>query len=328
METMDFSKVTEEEQYRIVAAVAYAANREFSKIVGGKPFNPPWEEYPEDLKLNLIQAVRNTMKQKIVSAKLSHLQWVKDRLDMGYEKGENINWKKKTHPDLVPFEELPMPAQLKSVLFLAIVNSLGGALGYRPFDMQPITEDDAKKFHATMDELEILSTAEKVKPEGPFEGDPDAALKEALAKPKAQEFIQASEPPDDGDIHHVPIPPAGSDLEPVEPARPEDLDTMKAPKPGSTSDALLGENAGSGEVIEKPADDTTDAAALIDEQVEPVIDGPIKIEFLGGTHSDQAKAASEDVSDAVPDTVIEEKSEEQPAPKPDPKAKKPVAKKK
>jgi len=196
METLNFNNVSEEEQYRIIAAVAYAANRQFSQIVGGKPVNPPWEEYPEDLKQNLITAVKKTVNEKIVSAKLNHLQWVKDRMDMGYEKGENINWKKKTHPDLVPFEELPLSSQLKNVLFLAIVNSLGGALGYRPFDLEPITEEDGQKFQKTLgdlDEAVSKSSPEEEKPDTTPE-DPDAMLKEA-AKPPTENLPTSDIPP-------------------------------------------------------------------------------------------------------------------------------------
>lgn len=195
MKTLKIKTLPVNQQYATIAQVAYEANRALSEIIGGKPFNPPWEQFPEDLKQSMIGAVQTTLNDKIVSAEVSHLRWMKSRLELGYKWGEFINWKKKTHPSLVNFHDLPLEVQLKDILFLAVVNAIGGALGFREFDYDPLTDKDVTKLETELEDLRQTTGIESeetpvqetasdfVEPEGELEPppilEPDSTLESA-----------------------------------------------------------------------------------------------------------------------------------------------------
>jgi hypothetical protein len=53
-----------------------------------------------------------------------HNAWMEDKIKDGWVYGEVKSVEKKTHPCLVPFEELPLFQQKKDKLFCAIVDAL------------------------------------------------------------------------------------------------------------------------------------------------------------------------------------------------------------
>lgn len=202
METLKIKKLPVNQQYAIITQVAYEANRALSEIIGGKPFNPPWEQFPEDLKQSMIEAVQTTLNDKIVSAEVSHLRWVKSRLELGYKLGEFINWKKKTHPNLVGFHDLPLEVQLKDILFLAVVNAIGGALGFREFDYDPLTDQDVNKLENELNDLR--KTFKEAEAEVVMAGSPTILSKE---KPLPETEPELSPPSIELDTSGFPILP-------------------------------------------------------------------------------------------------------------------------
>jgi len=54
----------------------------------------------------------------------SHNSWMKEKVETGWVYGEVKDADKKTHPCIVPFEELPEFQQKKDALFCAIVDAL------------------------------------------------------------------------------------------------------------------------------------------------------------------------------------------------------------
>ena len=53
-----------------------------------------------------------------------HNSWMKEKVDDGWVYGEVKDAEKKTHPCIVPFEELPEFQRRKDALFCAIVDAL------------------------------------------------------------------------------------------------------------------------------------------------------------------------------------------------------------
>ena len=53
-----------------------------------------------------------------------HNSWMKDKVDDGWIYGEVKDFDKKTHPCIVPFNQLPEFQQKKDAIFCAIVDAL------------------------------------------------------------------------------------------------------------------------------------------------------------------------------------------------------------
>jgi hypothetical protein len=54
----------------------------------------------------------------------THDSWMKEKVESGWVYGEVKDAEKKTHPCIVPYEQLPIEQQKKDALFKAIVNAL------------------------------------------------------------------------------------------------------------------------------------------------------------------------------------------------------------
>jgi DNA-binding transcriptional MerR regulator len=107
-----------------IARVIHAANREL-QIVQGDPYpSPPWDDAPEYQARENIASVTAAMADPERTAEQNHQGWF-DRLTAdGWRYGPVKDPEAKTHPDLLPFGELPAHEQQKDRLFLAIVRAL------------------------------------------------------------------------------------------------------------------------------------------------------------------------------------------------------------
>jgi len=128
MDTLKLKELSTDAICSITAQVAYAANRQYVDIIGGRVVNLTWAEAPYELKQSLIEAVRNHMTNPKTSEE-THVAWCEARKAQGYRLGKHINHKKKTHSSLIRYQDLPFEEKLKDALFVGIVDIFTYALG-------------------------------------------------------------------------------------------------------------------------------------------------------------------------------------------------------
>ena len=104
-----------------IAKVCHEANRAFCETLGDNS-QPSWEEAPEWQKESAIRGVEFHLNGEH-GPEASHESWMKQKVDDGWEYGEVKDPENKTHPCIVPFDQLPAHQQHKDVLFRAIVHS-------------------------------------------------------------------------------------------------------------------------------------------------------------------------------------------------------------
>ena len=85
-----------------------------------------WEEAEQWQKDSAILGVKFRMENPNAKEDAQHNAWMKQKLDEGWVYGPLKDAEKKTHPCIVPFNELPEFQQKKDALFCAIVDSLLG----------------------------------------------------------------------------------------------------------------------------------------------------------------------------------------------------------
>jgi hypothetical protein len=85
----------------------------------------PWSQAPEWQKSSAVSGVLFHMWNPTADASESHEHWYSEKRDAGWIYGPTKDIEHKTHPCMVPFEELPKYQQLKDHLFKTIVNVLG-----------------------------------------------------------------------------------------------------------------------------------------------------------------------------------------------------------
>lgn len=109
-------------QIEDVARIAHDVNRAYCAAIGDDS-QPTWQDAPEWQRNSAIAGVRFHIDNPGAGPSASHDNWSKDKLADGWEYGEVKDPDAKTHPCLVPFENLPIEQQIKDHLFRAVVHA-------------------------------------------------------------------------------------------------------------------------------------------------------------------------------------------------------------
>ena len=80
------------------------------QIAVGQPYN---ERINEDQLKSLVDGIQFIDANPNITPKENHNNWMRMKVQQGWVYGEIKDFEKKTHPDLVPFDELPTVEQRK-----------------------------------------------------------------------------------------------------------------------------------------------------------------------------------------------------------------------
>ena len=105
-----------------IAKVAHEANRAYCQT-NGDLTHKSWEEISQERRDGLIKGVLYRLNNPGASVEATHEAWRKQMTDDGWVFGAKKDNEAKTHPCLVPYEQLAVHHQLKDTLFGMIVNS-------------------------------------------------------------------------------------------------------------------------------------------------------------------------------------------------------------
>lgn len=105
-----------------IAKVAHEANRAYCESMGDLS-QQPWEEAPEIIKNSAITGVEKHLENPMTPEE-SHKSWMAYKAAEGWVYGKEKDIEKKTHPCMVPYEELPSSQKVKDYIFKAICDTL------------------------------------------------------------------------------------------------------------------------------------------------------------------------------------------------------------
>lgn len=107
----------------MIACVCHAANKAWCEA-NGDTSQLPWDEAPQWQRDSAIKGVEFRLNNPDAPESAQHDAWAADKTADGWVYGEVKDPEAKTHPCLVPFDQLPELQQKKDKLFQAIVDSL------------------------------------------------------------------------------------------------------------------------------------------------------------------------------------------------------------
>lgn len=112
----------------LVETLARGAHRLLQEYKGacGEDAGPDWDEAPVDLKTLTRSGVRGVLRGDTPIE--SHERWVAGKRAQGWVYGPVKDAERKTHPCLLPWQELPQGDKVKDVLFATLVCEMHAAL--------------------------------------------------------------------------------------------------------------------------------------------------------------------------------------------------------
>lgn len=106
-----------------IARVAHEVNRAYCQALGDMS-QPRWKDAPDWQKESALLGVGMHTANPAAGPEKSHESWLAQKVAEGWVYGEAKDPEKKTHPCMVPFNELPKEQQAKDFIFRAIVHAL------------------------------------------------------------------------------------------------------------------------------------------------------------------------------------------------------------
>lgn len=123
MSDVDVNAEAREELVEKIARVCHEANRAWCEA-NGDDSQRLWDDAEDWQRDSAREGVHAALDGQ--SPEQLHESWCKSKLDAGWRYGETKDAEAKTHPCLVPYDELPEDQQVKDHLFRAVVRALTG----------------------------------------------------------------------------------------------------------------------------------------------------------------------------------------------------------
>ncbi len=114
---------TDTARLEAISATVHAALRSWAAAHGQHDI-PPWEEAPDWMRQSTRESVRHALEHPASDARAQHEQWLAQKAREGWRYGLVKDSQAKTHPLMVPYDQLPDWERRKD----AIINALARAL--------------------------------------------------------------------------------------------------------------------------------------------------------------------------------------------------------
>ena len=105
-----------------VAQVAHEANRTYQIVTGEAQPDPRWEDYSLNGRALALRGIK--VARSGATSEQQHEQWLISKASAGWVRGPVKNAVAKTHPCIVPYDELSKQERIKDVLYEAVVRAL------------------------------------------------------------------------------------------------------------------------------------------------------------------------------------------------------------
>lgn len=113
------------EQWRVIVAetaakAAHEINRAYCRAVGDDS-QPAWDDAPLWQRDSAVNGVSLHLANPDLTPEQSHENWMAEKTAAGWVYGLEKDPEAKTHPCMVPYDQLPLEQRIKDHLFKAVV---------------------------------------------------------------------------------------------------------------------------------------------------------------------------------------------------------------
>lgn len=150
--------VLKPEFVQVIARVCHDANAAYCRSLGDDS-QPAWADAPDWQRSSAIMGVEFHIANPKAGDSASHDSWMAQKLAEGWVYGDVKDPEKKTHPCIVPFEQLPPEQQFKDTLFRTLVHVLDEPLSVAAFGIDLMIDEH----QAALAKLAKMDAAPKAK---------------------------------------------------------------------------------------------------------------------------------------------------------------------
>lgn len=111
----------------MIAAACHEANRHYCRSIGDTS-QPAWDDAPEWQRSSALTGVTKILSGEVTTPEQSHESWMAQKLAEGWAYGPVKDTEAKTHPCLVPYEQLSDEHRMKATIFHGIVKAMSVAM--------------------------------------------------------------------------------------------------------------------------------------------------------------------------------------------------------
>ena len=112
-----------EEHIIRIAKLCYDVNKAYSAVIGDLSFKRSWEDAFNWEREANIDGVRYVVENPYITPDELHERWVRYKVENGWKYGIVKDEQAKTHPNIVPYLNIPREIRVKDHIFLEIVKS-------------------------------------------------------------------------------------------------------------------------------------------------------------------------------------------------------------
>lgn len=110
-----------------IVRVVHEAVRAYKQSLG-EAVPPPWDEAPDWMRESTHAAVLAGIEDPQAPPSAQHEAWLAEKKAAGWRYGPVKDPQEKTHPCMVPYEQLPDSERRKDALVQGVVDALGGPI--------------------------------------------------------------------------------------------------------------------------------------------------------------------------------------------------------
>jgi hypothetical protein len=109
--------------FAAVAQVVHEAVRSWQRA-NNQPAAPAWSRAPKWMKESTLAAVTYRLAHPGAPNSAQHELWVEEKLASGWKRGKIKDGVKKTHPLMIPYDQLPLVERRKDALVSNVIDAL------------------------------------------------------------------------------------------------------------------------------------------------------------------------------------------------------------
>lgn len=104
------------------ARLTHEMNKRWCELLGDDS-QPAWEDAPDWQRKSAVSGVASVLNGEALNAEEQHMCWRMMKAEDGWVYGERKDAEAKTHPCMVPYDDLPPEQKAKDAIFRAVVLS-------------------------------------------------------------------------------------------------------------------------------------------------------------------------------------------------------------